>query len=111
MMIEPCYRCYRCNGRISKIQQRINAFGTIQTSNIEYKPTKLERLSAAINAIGCSFVFDANTNIYCFFSVFREARRLRESVEQAALLSLFTYLNVFLILFIDLILGLEHFCD
>ena len=47
----------------------------------EYKPSTLERLSASINALGCSFVFDANTNIYCFFSVFREARRLRESVE------------------------------
>ena len=115
MMIEPSYRCYRCNGRISKPQQR-------QTKGLPhyhhhhhinqqpYKPNKLERLSAEINSLGCSFVFDANTNIYCFFSIFREARRLRESVEQAMVLSLFTYLNVFLILFVDLILGVHHFC-
>lgn len=77
----------------------------------EYKPSTLERLSAALNALGCSFVFDANTNIYCFFSVFREARRLRESVEQAVLLALFVYLHIFLILFVDLILGLYHYCD
>ena len=67
-------------------------------------------MSAAINSLGCSFVFEASTNIYCFFSVFREARRLRESVEQAMILALFSYLNLFLILFIDLILGLHHFC-
>lgn len=47
----------------------------------DYEPSKLERLSAAINALACTFVFDANTNIYCFYPVFREARRLREGVE------------------------------
>jgi hypothetical protein len=67
-------------------------------------------MSAAINSLGCSFVFEASTNIYCFFSVFREARRLRESVEQAMILALFSYLNLFMVLFIDLILGLHHFC-
>jgi hypothetical protein len=35
---------------------------------------------------------------------------LRESVEQALVLALFTYLNVFLILLVDLVLGLHHFC-
>lgn len=76
-----------------------------------YKPTKLERLSIALNSLACSFVFDANTNIYCFFSVFREARRLREGVEQAMLLALFIYLQVFLIFFVDLVLGLHHYCS
>ena len=56
-------------------------------------------------------MFDANTNIYCFFSVFREARRLRESVEQASIMTMFLYLNVFAVLFIDLCLGIDHFCN
>lgn len=56
-------------------------------------------------------MFDANTNIYCFFSVFREARRLRESVEQASILAIFLYLMLFSIFFIDLCLGLYSFCD
>jgi hypothetical protein len=81
-----------------------------QHHSIPYKPNRLERLSAAINSLGCSFVFDANANIYCFFSIFREARRLRESVEQALVLALFTYLNVFLILFLDLVIGVHHYC-
>jgi CRP-like cAMP-binding protein len=46
-----------------------------------YQPTRFDQLASAINALACTFVFDANTNVYCFFSVFREARRLRESVE------------------------------
>ena len=119
-MIEPSARCYRCNGRISKpINQKSNLgankalhqhYQLQYNQTYEYKPNQLEKLSVAINSLACSFVFDANTNIYCFFSIFREARRLRESVEQALVLALFTYLNVFLILFVDLILGLHHYC-
>jgi hypothetical protein len=75
----------------------------------DYKPSKWERLSASINALACTFVFDANTNIYCFFSVFREARRLRESVEQASILAIALYMVVFFTLLIDLILGLDHY--
>lgn len=114
MMIEPSFRCLRCNGRITKIQQDSNAtFPAANSANShkhrEYKPSKLERLSAAINALACTFVFDANTNIYCFFSVFREARRLRESVESASLLAIFLYIIVFLVLFVDLCLSVNHF--
>lgn len=76
---------------------------------MEYQPSKLERLSAAINSLACTFVFDANTNIYCFFSIFREARRLRESVEQSILLALTLYLVVFFTLFIDLALGFDFY--
>jgi hypothetical protein len=82
-----------------------------QFSSQAYKPTKLENLSAAINALACTFVFEANTNIYCFFSVFREARRLREGVEQALLLTLFIYMTLFLVLFVDLVLGFHHYCE
>ena len=116
-MIEPSYRCYRCNGRISKAlippmnfkREGQNQTGS-QLSHHAYKATHLEKLSAAINSLACTFVFEANTNIYCFFSVFREARRLRESVEQASLLTIFTYFTVFSVLFVDLILGLHHYC-
>lgn len=119
MMIEPSYRCYRCNGRISKAlippmsQFKRDCQGQqgSQLSHTAYKATKLEQLSAAINSLACTFVFEANTNIYCFFSVFREARRLRESVEQACLLTIFTFYTVFTVLFVDLALGLYHYCN
>lgn len=73
-----------------------------------YVPNKLEELSKAINSLACTFVFDANTNIYCFFPAFREARRLRESVEQASMMAIFLYLTVLTILFIDLIIGMKN---
>jgi hypothetical protein len=41
------------------------------------EPSILEQLSSALTALACDFVFKANTNIYCIFPAFREARRLR----------------------------------
>lgn len=64
-------------------------------------------MSTALNALACTFVFAANTNLYCFYSAFREARRLRESVEQAMILAIFSYLLVNGVLFMDLFLGLN----
>ncbi|CDW88835.1 transmembrane protein [Stylonychia lemnae] len=111
MMIEPQYRCNNCNGLISHNQQKTRYVQFDNSKSSEYQPNKLEKLSAAINALACTFVFDANTSIYFFFSVFREARRLRESVEQASLLSIFIYLMLFLIFLLDLCLGLYNYID
>ena len=56
-----------------------------------YQPSKLEQLSAALNRLSCTFVFDEKTNITCFFIVFREARRLREVIEDVLLVILTLY--------------------
>ena len=48
-------------------------------------------MSASLNSLSCTFVFDANTNITCFFPVFREARRLREVIEDVVLVILTLY--------------------
>mmetsp|Transcript_5318 Transcript_5318/g.8208 ORF Transcript_5318/g.8208 Transcript_5318/m.8208 type:complete len:115 (+) Transcript_5318:3875-4219(+) len=79
MMIEPSYRCRRCNGRITVKQKYSQDFKNKQAMehiNLN-EPSKLEKLSSSLTALGCNFVFDANTNIYCIFPAFREARRLR----------------------------------
>ena len=54
----------------------------------KYIPSKLEQLSASLNRIATTFVFDANTRITCMIPVFREARRLREATEHALLMIL-----------------------
>ena len=77
MRLSPLFRCHRCNGRVSIIRKNDKKL------NKKYTPSKLEQLSAALNRLAASFVFDANTNITCFFPVFREARRLREASEHA----------------------------
>ena len=57
----------------------------------KYQPSKMELLSASLNRLACTFVFDANTNINCIFPVFREARRLREVMEDALMVILSLY--------------------
>ena len=81
MRLSPLFRCQRCNGRV-------NCVRSSDKKACKYTPTKLEQLSAALNRLAASFVFDAETNITCFFPVFREARRLREATEHASMMLL-----------------------
>ena len=77
--LEPLYRCNRCNGRVNCVRTKPSQSKLIK----RYKPSKLEELSASLNRLACTFIFDANTNITCVFPVFREARSLRRSFEYA----------------------------
>lgn len=92
MMITPNYKCFRCNGTVSQIYS---------DEKMQYQPSLHERIAAMINSLPCNHVFAPNTNTLCFFAIFREARRLRESVEQAALLTFFCYFLLLLVHFID----------
>jgi hypothetical protein len=72
------------------------------------EPTKLEKLSAALTALACTFVFEDNTNIYCIYPAFRESRRLRQGIEQGTLMSLVCYWTLFLSIFIsEMVLGID----
>ena len=67
MKPEPLYRCNRCNGRINCTRTRVKEHKCFTQSklrvNFKYTPSKLEQLSASLNSIACTFVFDSNTNI------------------------------------------------
>lgn len=96
MRLAPLFRCHRCNGRVNCIRK-------CEVSH--YTPSKLEQLSAALNRLAATFVFDANTNINCFFPVFREARRLRQALEHALMMILSLTGVVSLTLILNLLLG------
>jgi hypothetical protein len=70
MMIEPSYRCKRCNGRITIEQlvdqkeikgQKINKQKLIKLMK---EPSIVERFSSALTALACTFVLGANANTY-----------------------------------------------
>lgn len=89
MRMAPLFRCHRCNGRVNCIRKsgkKVN----------KYLPSKLEQLSAALNRLAATFVFDANTDMGSFYPVFREARRLREATEHG--LTMLLALNAVVIL-------------
>ena len=97
--MEPLFRCQRCNGRVNCVRAKSKKV-------MRYTPSKLEQLSASLNRLSATFVFDASTNIYCFFTVFREARCLRESLERA-LMMLIALTSILCVAFITcLVLGL-----
>jgi len=104
-MIEPSFRCSSCNGR-STLRAKV---GDKQRFFKDYSPSRLERISASINALSCTFVLDATTNIYCFYSIFRESRRLRESVENCLQMLSFLSLTLAVPFCLDLALGLPPF--
>ena len=64
----------------------MNSMKNKQGTQSKYFPTRLEQFSASLNRFACAFVFDANMNINCFQPVFKEARRLRESIEHSFLM-------------------------
>ena len=99
MRISPLFRCHRCNGRVNCVRTGDNKI------NKQYTPSKLEKLSEALNRLSTTFVFDANTNITCFFPVFREARRLRNATEHALFMILSLTGFVCLTLILCLIFG------
>jgi len=117
MMIEPSYRCRRCNGRIT-IEQKIsqdyknpNEISRQIDKNrmIELKePSILEKLSRDLTALACTFVFEANTNIYCIYPALRESRRLQLGIKLTMLMSFITYITLLMIYFIsEIILGIN----
>jgi hypothetical protein len=72
-------------------------------------PSIIERLSGALTALACTFVFDANSNVYCIYPALREARRLKLGIEVAALMSLSAYQFVFLTYFFsEMIFGFQN---
>lgn len=112
MMIEPSYRCRRCNGRITleqKYSQDVKNNQVVGKKGIAMnEPSTIERLSSALTALACDFVFEANTNIYCIFPALREARRLRQGIEQTILMSIVCYSTLFLAYFIsEMVLGIN----
>ena len=109
-MIEPSYRCKRCNGRLSSKAKQCQSNKNNNPDKISClnQPTLLETLSRELTALACTFVFDANTNIYCIYPAFREARRLKQGIEQTFLMIVFCYLTIFLTYFIsEIILGID----
>ena len=117
MMIEPSYRCKRCNGRITieqkmgqefknpmKINQTIDKNRMMELK----KPTILEKLSRDLTALACTFVFEANTNIYCIYPALRESRRLKLGIELTMLLAILSYCTLYMTFFIsEMILGMN----
>ena len=97
MRLEPLFRCQRCNGRVKKQSP----------TSEKYQPSKLEILSASLNRLACTFVFDANTNINCIFPVFREARRLREVMEDVWMMVISLYAVLLVTLCFILVLGFD----
>lgn len=104
MYLEPQYRCFRCNGRISSTidQQQAPQVGTLK----HYQSSKLEQLSADLNWIACTFVFDANTNLQCFDPVFSESRRLRLAIESGIKIVYALYGTLIFTLVLNMLLGL-----
>lgn len=114
MMIEPSYRCQRCNGRITSQQKYSQENKNAQYSanrDVNFnEPTTIEKLSAALTALACTFVFEADTNIYCIYPALRESRRLRQGIEQAILMSFVCYCTLFLSFFIsEIVLGIDSY--
>jgi len=64
------------------------------TGTKNYRPNKLENLSFKLNSIPCAFTYNANTNINSFFTLFREARRLKNGQQQALIMSTFLYMII-----------------
>jgi hypothetical protein len=72
------------------------------------EPNILEKLSSSLTALACDFVFEANTNIYCIFPAFREARRLRQSLEMCILMATVSYSTLLFTYFIsEVVLGIN----
>ena len=69
-------------------------------------PSTIEKLSAELNWIACTFVFNANTDIRCFNEVFSESRRLRQAIESSLRIVYALYAVVILTLTLNLLLGL-----
>jgi len=78
-------------------------------SSKHYKPSKLEQLSADLNWIACTFVFDANTNLQCFDPVFSESRRLRQAIESGLKIVYSLYATLILTLAMNMILGMRSY--
>lgn len=108
MQLEPLHRCIRCNGRINC---HINQSTEAPISDTQYQPSKLEQLSAELNRIACTFVFNANTNIRCFDEVFCESRRLRQAIESSLRIIYGLYTVVTLTFVINLVLGMPCYLN
>ena len=72
------------------------------------KPSILEKLSRDLTALACTFVFEANTNIYCIYPALRESRRLKLGIELTCLMATTSYLTLYLTFFIsEIFLGIN----
>ena len=72
------------------------------------KPSILEKLSRDLTALACTFVFEANTNIYCIYPALRESRRLKLAIELTLLMATTSYLTLYLTFFIsEMFLGIN----
>ena len=72
------------------------------------KPSILEKLSRDLTALACTFVFEANTNIYCIYPALRESRRLKLAIELTLLMAITSYLTIFLAFFFsEMVMGVN----
>jgi magnesium-transporting ATPase (P-type) len=112
MMIEPSYRCRRCNGRITleqKNSQDVKNNKMVEKQNINLnEPSILEMLSSQLTALACDFVFKANTNVYCIYPALRESRRLIEGIRHVVIMCSVCYGTIFMSYFIsEVIIGIN----
>ena len=69
----------------------------------------MEQLSAELNWIACTFVFNANTSIRCFDEVFRESRSLRNVIESSLRIVYAEYAVITLTLLINFVCGMPDY--
>jgi hypothetical protein len=95
MVIPPSQRCESCKGLKR---------GYIGSQ--PYIPNNLENLGYKLNSLPCAFNFNANTNIYSLYPLFRESRRMKNGQQQALLMSVLIYMIVLINKSIDICLGI-----